>query len=253
MRLKLIAGNLIIVLLVGVGSYLVVRMQLHTELVRELDTLQVRTIDSFFVHLVRLFALDLPVADWAKEEGIAEAEIRERINEAVARKMAAKNANIGPQQMRALEKQFLLWVLDHQWKDHLLSMDHLKEGIGLRAYGQKNPLVEYKRESFDMFGQMQERIENDIVRAHPLPLSAVRLTGGPLKRAQDLDAKYLLQLEPDRMLAYYRERGQLRPFLVRATVVSGLLAALGILAAACGDDAETTRSTDGALPGMRDG
>ena len=58
----------------------------------------------------------------------------------------------------------MLQIIDSAWKDHLLAMDHLKEGIGLRAYGQKDPLVEYKRESFDMFGQMKERIENDAVR-----------------------------------------------------------------------------------------
>jgi preprotein translocase subunit SecA len=102
------------------------------------------------------------VADWAKEEGIAEAEIRERINEAVARKMAAKNANIGPQQMRALEKQFLLWVLDHQWKDHLLSLDHLRQGIHLRAYGQRDPLNEYKREAFELFEAMLSQVRDEV-------------------------------------------------------------------------------------------
>jgi preprotein translocase subunit SecA len=117
---------------------------------------------SLHEEVLRLFALDLPVADWAKEEGIAEAEIRERINEAVARKMAAKNANIGPQQMRALEKQFLLWVLDHQWKDHLLSLDHLRQGIHLRAYGQRDPLNEYKREAFELFEAMLSQVRDEV-------------------------------------------------------------------------------------------
>ena len=66
--------------------------------------------------------------------------------------------------MRRYERHIMLQIIDTAWKDHLLAMDHLKEGIGLRAYGQKDPLVEYKRESFDMFGQMQERIENEVVR-----------------------------------------------------------------------------------------
>ncbi len=117
---------------------------------------------SLHEEVLRLFALDLPVADWAKEEGIAETEIRERINEAVARKMAAKNANIGPQQMRALEKQFLLWVLDHQWKDHLLSLDHLRQGIHLRAYGQRDPLNEYKREAFELFEAMLSQVRDEV-------------------------------------------------------------------------------------------
>jgi preprotein translocase subunit SecA len=66
--------------------------------------------------------------------------------------------------MRQYERHILLQIIDGAWKDHLLAMDHLKEGIGLRAYGQRDPLVEYKRESFDMFSQMKERIENDAVR-----------------------------------------------------------------------------------------
>ena len=71
---------------------------------------------------------------------------------------------VGADLMRQYERHILLQIIDHAWKDHLLAMDHLKDGIGLRAYGQKDPLVEYKRESFDMFGLMKERIENDAVR-----------------------------------------------------------------------------------------
>jgi preprotein translocase subunit SecA len=76
----------------------------------------------------------------------------------------AKEAKVGPEIMRQFERQILLQIIDTAWKDHLLAMDHLKEGIGLRAYGQKDPLVEYKRESFEMFGQMKERIENESIR-----------------------------------------------------------------------------------------
>jgi preprotein translocase subunit SecA len=75
-----------------------------------------------------------------------------------------KEEKVGADLMRQYERHILLQIIDHSWKDHLLAMDHLKDGIGLRAYGQKDPLVEYKRESFDMFGMMKERIENDAVR-----------------------------------------------------------------------------------------
>ena len=119
-------------------------------------------VDSLHEEVLRLFALDLPVGDWAKEEGIADQEIRERIKDAVARKMAAKNVNIGAQQMRALEKQFLLWVLDRQWKDHLLSLDHLRQGIHLRAYGQRDPLNEYKREAFQLFEEMLSQMRDEL-------------------------------------------------------------------------------------------
>ena len=66
--------------------------------------------------------------------------------------------------MRQYERHILLQIIDGAWKDHLLAMDHLKEGIGLRAYGQRDPLIEYKKESFEMFGHVKERIENEAVR-----------------------------------------------------------------------------------------
>jgi preprotein translocase subunit SecA len=99
----------------------------------------------------RIFALDLPVADWAKEEGIADEEIKARITDAVDRRMAEKAANVGPEIMRMAEKSILLQILDQAWKDHLLQLDHLRQGIGLRAYGQRDPLNEYKREAFELF------------------------------------------------------------------------------------------------------
>ena len=76
----------------------------------------------------------------------------------------AKEGKVGAELMRRYERHILLQIIDGAWKDHLLTMDHLKEGIGLRAYGQRDPLVEYKRESFEMFGAMRDRIENDAVR-----------------------------------------------------------------------------------------
>jgi preprotein translocase subunit SecA len=92
----------------------------------------------------------------------------EAINETVwarlEEKYDGKEQRVGADLMRQYERHILLQIIDQSWKDHLLAMDHLKDGIGLRAYGQKDPLVEYKRESFDMFGLMRERIENDAVR-----------------------------------------------------------------------------------------
>jgi preprotein translocase subunit SecA len=76
----------------------------------------------------------------------------------------AKEKLIGPDAMRHHERMIMLSVIDQQWKDHLLSMDHLKEGIGLRGYGQHDPLVEYKKESFEMFEAMMQRFQEDTVR-----------------------------------------------------------------------------------------
>ena len=104
--------------------------------------------------VLRLLGLDLPVESWAREEGIADSEVRERLTDFTDRKMAEKAANYGPEIMRSVEKSLLLQVLDQVWKEHLLTLDHLRQGIGLRAYAQKDPLNEYKRESFGLFEEM---------------------------------------------------------------------------------------------------
>jgi preprotein translocase subunit SecA len=102
----------------------------------------------------RLLNLDLPVADWAREEGIAEDNIRERVTEAADAKMAQKAANYGAELMRLAERSLLLQILDQTWKEHLLSLDHLRQGINLRAYAQRDPLNEYKHEAFVLFQEM---------------------------------------------------------------------------------------------------
>ena len=112
---------------------------------------------------LRLFGLDLPVHDWAAEEGIADQEIRERLSRTVEEKMAAKTANLGPQIMRTAEKHVLLTVLDKQWKDHLLSLDHLRQAVGLRAYAQRDPLNEYKREAFELFEEMLAQVREETI------------------------------------------------------------------------------------------
>ena len=111
---------------------------------------------------LRLLALDLPVEDWAKEEGIADQEIRERLQQASDRKMAEKAANYGPEMMRMAEKSLLLQLLDQIWKDHLLTLDHLRQGVGLRGYAQRDPLIEYKSEAFNLFQDMLVRLRENV-------------------------------------------------------------------------------------------
>ncbi|MCP9456169.1 MAG: preprotein translocase subunit SecA [Nitrospira sp.] len=86
-------------------------------------------------------------------------DLRTHVRQAYER----KEQELGPELMRFLEKTFMLQVIDHHWKDHLLAMDHLRDGIGLRGYGQKDPLIEYKREGFDLFAGMMERIKSDTI------------------------------------------------------------------------------------------
>jgi len=118
--------------------------------------------------VMRIFNLDLPLTDWAKEEGIGNEDMRERLVDAADRRMAEKAANFGPEVLRMAEKSLLLQILDQSWKEHLLALDHLRHGIGLRAYGQRDPLNEYKREAFEMFEGMLTRLREQItlVLAH---------------------------------------------------------------------------------------
>ena len=110
------------------------------------------------------FGLDLPVDEWAREEGIANEEIHERISQAADKMMAEKGANYGPEVMRSLEKQLVLQILDHSWKEHLLQLDQLRQGIGLRAYAQKDPLNEYKREAFNLFDGLLNNLRGSVTQ-----------------------------------------------------------------------------------------
>ncbi|MFW5680440.1 MAG: preprotein translocase subunit SecA [Pseudomonadota bacterium] len=101
-----------------------------------------------------ILALDLPIADWAQEEGIAEEEIKQRILDASDRYMAQRAVDLGSEVMKAAQKSLLLQILDHLWKEHLLQLDHLRQGIHLRGFGQRDPLNEYKREAFELFEAM---------------------------------------------------------------------------------------------------
>ena len=86
------------------------------------------------------------------------------LSETIRRKYEEKEQRVGPEYIRLQERMIMLQVLDVQWKDHLWALDHLKEGIGLRGYGQRDPLIEYKKESFEMFEALRARIEEETIR-----------------------------------------------------------------------------------------
>jgi preprotein translocase subunit SecA len=109
------------------------------------------------------FGVDI-LAEGIKPEALNRQELGNSIFAKLKERYDAKEKLIGPEAMRHHERMIMLSVLDQQWKDHLLSMDHLKEGIGLRGYGQHDPLVEYKKESFEMFEAMLQRFQEDTIR-----------------------------------------------------------------------------------------
>ncbi len=115
-------------------------------------------VERLHADLTRYLALDLPVAEWAGEEGITQEEVKRRVLEASGRKVAHKIASYGEPMMRMAEKSLLLQILDHLWKEHLLHLDHLRQGIHLRGYGQRDPLNEYKSEAFALFDTLLENL-----------------------------------------------------------------------------------------------
>ncbi|OYY04287.1 MAG: preprotein translocase subunit SecA [Acidocella sp. 35-58-6] len=110
----------------------------------------------------RILNLDLPIVDWAAEEGIDENGIRERLIEAAEAAAAEKAQTTGIELTNFVEKSILLQTLDQVWKEHLLALDHLRQGIGLRAYGNRDPLNEYKREAFVLFSSLLEDLKERV-------------------------------------------------------------------------------------------
>lgn len=146
--------------------------------------------DGLGEELNRILGLELPVKEWAGEEGIADEEMRERIQARADEAMAAKVAKYGPDIMRYVEKSILLQTLDHLWREHLVTLDHLRQVIGLRGYAQRDPLNEYKSEAFQLFEAMlsnlREAVTAQLMRVEvmttppPEPL--------PVMQAHHLDA-----------------------------------------------------------------
>ena len=109
-----------------------------------------------------MLGTDLAIKEWGSEEGVDHKVILERLLKAGDQKMAEKAANFGTDTLRMAEKSLLLQLLDQAWKDHLLSLDHLRQGIGLRSYAQRDPLNEYKHEAFNLFEEMLVRVREAI-------------------------------------------------------------------------------------------
>jgi len=138
-------------------------------------------IETLTEEVKRILNMDLPFKAWAAEDGIADREIGERLHKLAAERYAQRTSFVPIDRMKIIEKNLLLGVLDQNWKEHLLRLDHLKQGIGLRAFGQRDPLSEYRREAFDLFqfmlGDIREqtigalmRIEVELVRPEDVAL-----------------------------------------------------------------------------------
>jgi preprotein translocase subunit SecA len=137
--------------------------------------------------LTRVLGLDLPVDEWAKEEGIADEEIFARVERRADEFMAAKVAQWGPDVIRYVEKSILLQMLDHLWREHLIMLEHLRQVVGLRGYGQRDPLNEYKSEAFSLF----EAMSTSLREAVTAQLMRIEIVQGPPPEEQAPSLPYM--------------------------------------------------------------
>ncbi len=121
-------------------------------------------VEGLDLHVQSMLGLQLPIAEWAAEEGIANEEIQERIQKAADARAAEREQVVSPDQMRSVEKNFLLQMIDMQWREHLMHLDHLRNVIGLRGYGQRDPLNEYKTEAFSLFEKLLVDLRQNVTR-----------------------------------------------------------------------------------------
>jgi preprotein translocase subunit SecA len=142
--------------------------------------------------LKRVLGFDLPVDEWAKEEGIADEEIFGRVERRADEHMAAKVAQWGSDIMRQVEKHVLLQTLDHLWREHLVMLDHLRQVIGLRGYGQRDPLNEYKAESFSLFETMSQSLREAVTAQ----LMRVEIQTTPPQQPAPLPAMEAHKIDP---------------------------------------------------------
>src|SRR5689334_14589694 len=142
--------------------------------------------------LREILTLALPVQDWAKEEGITGDDVRERITRRADEWMAGKVAKWGPDVMRYVEKSILLQTLDHLWREHLVMLDHLRQVIGFRGYGQRDPLNEYKAEAFSLFENMSQSLREAVTAQ----LMRVEIQAAPPQQPAALPAMEAHKIDP---------------------------------------------------------
>ncbi len=120
--------------------------------------------EGLYAQVIEKLGVDVPVMEWAAEEGVDDDEIRERLIKATDELMAKKAVDFGPENMRTIEKQVLLQTIDTNWREHLLTLEHLRSVVGFRGYAQRDPLNEYKNESFQLFENMLDSLRETVTK-----------------------------------------------------------------------------------------
>ncbi|MDF1872770.1 preprotein translocase subunit SecA [Vannielia sp.] len=150
-------------------------------------------VDKLYAAAIEKLGIDVPVIDWAAEEGVDDEEVRERLYTATDEMMAKKAVAFGPETMRNIEKQILLQTIDGKWREHLLTLEHLRSVIGFRGYAQRDPLNEYKTEAFQLFEGMLDGLRADVTQK----LSQIR----PLSEDEQANLMAQLQAQQDTLAA----------------------------------------------------
>jgi preprotein translocase subunit SecA len=140
--------------------------------------------EGLYAQVLEKLKLDVPVIEWAREEGVDDEDIRDRLCDAADKYMAAKAVDLGPDDMRNIEKQILLQTIDGKWREHLVTLEHLRSVVGFRGYAQRDPLNEYKNESFQLFEILLETLREDV---------SEKLSGLPTR--EEIEAAQRAQME----------------------------------------------------------
>jgi preprotein translocase subunit SecA len=173
--------------------------------------------------------MDLPIADWAAEEGVDQDAVRDRIVAASDRMMGEKLDAFGPETMKTIEKQLLLQTIDAKWREHLLRLEHLRSVVGFRGYAQRDPLNEYKSESFQLFETMLNSLRLDVTQK----LSQVR----PISKEEQeqLVAQFMAQQQASAAAAAAREAAVAAAAPALALAEAGAPVGVGVMQAAVAD------------------
>ena len=164
--------------------------------------------EGLYAQVIEKLGVDEPVMEWAAEEGVDDEEIRERLIKATDEMMAKKAVSFGPENMRNIEKQILLQSIDGKWREHLLTLEHLRSVVGFRGYAQRDPLNEYKNEAFQLFeillNGLREAVTQSLARIRPLTeeeqrqmMAQVAEQQAPAPEAPPVERPTAAEPEPD--------------------------------------------------------
>ena len=155
---------------------------------------------GLYAQVIEQLGMDVPVMEWAAEEGVDDEEIRERLIKASDEMMAKKAVAFGPETMRNIEKQVLLQSIDSKWRDHLLTLEHLRSVVGFRSYAQRDPLSEYKNEGFQLFETLldglRETVTKSLAQIQPLSEEEQRQMMAQMTLQQQAQAQQELDQNP---------------------------------------------------------